>query len=197
MTDLASLTDLEDQLGRALTDPDDMARAETLLSKASARAITYMGQEIAAGSSTSQVKVRNRIARLPQRPVTAVSTVVDLDGNSVEFTWLNEDRVQIGNRFIHDNFEFEPWRNPLLEVRVTYTHGYSTIPPDIVAVVCQMAARAFGRPAEDTGLQQESIAGYSYSVGAAAAAGPVGMMADEKAALDAYRRVGGVIRTGP
>ena len=60
-----------------------------------------------------------------------------------------------------------------------------------MAVVCQIAARAFGRPADQTGVSSETIGQYSYQVGGAAAAGPVGMLADERAVLDRYRRVGG------
>jgi hypothetical protein len=196
MTDLASISDLEDHLGRALTDVDVIVRAESLLTKASARAVTYMGQEIVESTSTSQVKVRNGIARLPQRPVTAVSGVVNLAGGTLSYSWLNDDRVQVGSNSLNW-FEVEPFRNPVAEVRITYTHGYDEVPADIVGVVCQMAARALGQAPDATGMQQESIAGYSYTVGGAAASGPVGLMADEKAALDVYRRVGGSIRISP
>lgn len=194
MAALATVEQFTALLGRPLS-ADEESQVGALLDGASARVRTYTGQDFTQATTTSQVKVRNRIARLPQRPVTAVASVVDLNGNAVVYTWLNDDRIQIGHRFQHDTFAFEPWHDPLGEVRVSYTHGYTDIPDDIVAVVCQVAARAFGRPADTTGLQQESIAGYSYSVGAAAAAGTVGLMLDEKAALDVYRRTISTIRT--
>lgn len=193
---LASLPELEDHLGRELSDTE-LAQADALLVRASARVITYTGQQFLAATSTAQVKVRNQIARLPQRPVTAVSAVVDLDGNAPTFTWLNDDRVRLGNRFANDTFEVDRWANRILEVRITYDHGYDEAPDDVKAVVCQMVGRALGRPADAAAVTQESIAGYSYSVGGAAAAGAVGMMADEKAALDVYRRIGTSARIGP
>jgi hypothetical protein len=76
-------------------------------------------------------------------------------------------------------------------VDVTYTAGYDDVPADVVAVVVQIALRAFGVNAEQTGLQSESIAGYSYSVGSAAASGGLGMLQAEREVLDRYRIVGG------
>lgn len=66
-------------------------------------------------------------------------------------------------------------------------------PDDVVAIVCQMVGRSIGRPADETALRQEAIAGYSYTVGAAASAGPVGLLADEKEALRDYRKPAGTV----
>lgn len=192
---LATTDDLEVRLGRALTGTE-VDRAEALLAGASARVQTYTGQTFTlVENDTVTVKVRNRIARLPQRPVTAVDAVTDPNDNTIGFTWLGDDRVQVGNGLDY-SWVFEPWRNGLNLVTVTYSHGYTTVPADVVDVVCQMAGRAMTRSADETGLTQESIAGYSYSVGSAAASGSVGMLPDERAALDVYRRRLGSIRIG-
>jgi hypothetical protein len=68
------------------------------------------------------------------------------------------------------------------------------VPADIFAVICQIVGRALGRPADEAGITQESIGSYSYSVGAAAAAGAVGLLNDERAVLDRHRIVVGVTR---
>lgn len=191
---LATTDDLEVRLGRALTGAE-VDRAEALLAGASARVQTYTGQtfELVEGD-TAQVKVRNGYVRLPQRPVVSVASVETLEGNTLLYTWLNDDRIRVGVDSVDYSWVFEPWVTGLREVTVTYTHGYETIPADVVDVVCQMVGRALTRTPDQTGLVQESIAGYSYSVGGATAAGSMGMLADEKAALDVYRRQLGSIR---
>lgn len=68
------------------------------------------------------------------------------------------------------------------------------MPVDVASVIYQITGRALGRAADETGLTQESIGSYSYSVGAAAAAGTAGMLPDERAVLDRHRQVVGVIR---
>lgn len=194
MTDLASTDDLEARLGRSLTG-SEVDRAEALIAGASARVRTYTGQTFTlVEDDTVQVKVRNGIARLPQRPVVDVTAVETLEGSTLLYTWLNDDRVKVGTDGIDYSWVFESWSGSLSEVTITYSHGYETVPADVVDVVCQMVGRAMTRPADETGLTQESIAGYSYSVGAASAAGSMGMLADEKAALDVYRRLLGSIR---
>ncbi len=193
---LATVDDLEARLGRSLDDTETI-QAEALLAGASARVRTYTGQDFTAvEGDVVQVKARNGVARLPQRPVTAVSAVADLSANDVSYTWLNDDRIQVGPTSLNW-FEVEPWRNTVPDLRVTYDHGYEEIPGDIVDVVCSMVARSLARGPDSGAIQSESIAGYSYSIGASAAAGSVGLLNDERAALDVYRRRGPVIRTGP
>lgn len=175
---LATTDDLAGRLGRELTDAET-DQAELLLADASASVRAYTGQQFTQLEVTSRIRVRGGVVRLPQRPVAAVASVADPDGNDLEFTWYAGDRITLSS----------PWAATWVDV--TYTPGYEEIPADIVAVVCQIAGRAFGRPADQTGLASETIGQYSYQVGGAAAAGAVGMLADERAVLDRYRRVGG------
>ena len=177
---LATVEDLSGRLGRDLSSAES-DRAELLIADASATVRSYTGQEISLSESTSRVRVKDGVARLPQRPVVDVATVADTDGNDLDVTWVAGDRVRLTD-VAHD------W------VDVTYTHGYEEVPAEIVAVVCQIAGRAFGRPPDETGLQSETIGQYSYSVGAAAAAGGLGLLNDERAVLDRYRAIGGFVR---
>ncbi len=174
---LATVADVEARLGRTLTD-DEEDQMEALLADVSAAVRAYTGQEItAATASDIRLKVRGRTVRLPQRPVTAVDSVDNVSGDAVTFTWYAGDTLNV------DYAPAEGW------VDVTYDHGFEDVPPDIIAVVCNIAMRAFGTPSEQTGMQSESIGTYSYTIGGAAAAGTLGMLADEKAVLDGYRRV--------
>lgn len=184
MPPLASVADLEGRLGRTF-DAGEAIRAGLLLDDASAVVRAYTGQQFNEATSTVRLKVRGGVVRLPQRPATAVTTVADVDGNTVGHTWYSGDAIHLTG-----GYPTGGW------VDVTYDHGYASVPGDVVAVVCQIAGRAFGTTADNAGYQSESIGTYSYTVGVAAAAGATGLLNDERAVLDRYRRVGGMARIG-
>ena len=168
---LASSADLTGRLGRDLTAAEAI-RVPFLLADASAAVRREAGQIFTAETSTWRTRPRNGRITLPQRPVDAVLSVTDVDGNAVGFEWDGLQTVTVAT---------------CATVDVTYDHGSDEIPQEIVAVVCQVAARALGRPADGTGVTSESIAGYSYTVGSAAAAGGVGLLPDEKRICRRYR----------
>lgn len=174
MAALAAVSDLEARLGRTLSGTE-LSRATALLDDASAAVRGYTGQELTAGTSTNKrLRARGGVVTLPQRPVTAVTSVTDTDGNAVGYTWDGWDRLGVV---------------PELEaVLVTYNHGYDTVPDVIVAVVCQVAGRALGTPPDGSGFTQETIGGYSYTIGGTAAAGALGLLPAELEALETFQR---------
>lgn len=193
MPAFATASDFATFIQRDLT-AEDTATAEYLLNQSTAAVVSYTGQKFSVvANDITRVKVDRGKVRLPQAPVTAVTAVKDTNGNPVTFTWHIGQTIDVSTQ-VPDSWAWEPYRNGLQYVDVTYTHGYAAIPPDVVAVVLQMAARAFGSPGAESGMQQESITNYSYQMGGAAASGPVGMLAGERATLDRYRRAGGPIR---
>lgn len=188
---LATVDDVAARLGRTLTDADE-TRVEALLADVSGTVRAYTGQQFVevsgdtvtlrphaatdavAGTWTWERNiVGGFIVKLPQRPVTAVNSVADSDGNPVGYDWPGLDDV---------------WVSTARPVVVDYDHGTDEVPADVIAVVCQIVGRAFGAPAEDAGLIGETIGGYSYQRGGAAGAGPAGMLPDERRVLDRYRR---------
>lgn len=175
---LATVDDVAARLGRDLTAAEE-TRVETLVVDASAAVRSYTGQTFSAETTTDRLRVKAGTVRLPQRPVTDVTEVTDLDGNDLAFTWYHGDSITLAG------VPANGW------VDVTYEHGWEELPADIVAVVCQIVGRALGTPADQGGYQSETIGNYTYAIGAAAAAGATGMMNDERAALDRYRRIGG------
>lgn len=191
MAALATIADVEARLARDLTGADETRMARLLLD-ASAAVRGYTGQQFDSDTETIRVKARTGVLRLPQRPVTAVGAVEDTDGNAISHEWWGDDRVYVASLTLLNEWEINGRRSPVTYIDVTYTHGYATVPEDIVAVVCQMAMRAYGIRPDDAGKTSESIANYSYSTGGAAAAGGVGMLNDERAVLDRYRRPGGM-----
>lgn len=190
MVALATVTDLETRLGRTLTGAD-LARAEALLDDVSAAVRGYTGQQFTEATATTRLKVRGGRVVLPQRNVTAVDAVADVDGNAVEFDWYGFDDVHVSTTW--NRFDRDPLVTPNY-LDVTYTAGYTVIPDDIVAVVCQIAARAYGRPADETAYTSENVAGYGYSIGGASSMGAFGLLAGERDVLDRYKRLGSPAR---
>lgn len=193
MTQLATLDDLTPRLGRDLTDAE-LLRADSALTDVSAAVRAYTGQQFLIDEITARLPVRRNKIRLPQRPVTAVDTVDDVDGNSLEFTWDAGDVVYLDS-VAGRAFELEtvPRRLPLRWADVTYTAGYETVPDDIVAVVCSIAARSLGATPEHAGVTSMSLGDAAIGYGTVGASGALGMFDGERAVLDRYRRIGGTI----
>lgn len=191
MTSLATIDDLTARV----TIDIDADRADALLADASAAVRLYCGRSFAEETATERCRVRNGIARPKGSPIVSIDSVLDENGNAVPYRHVFGDRIEIGWQY-YDTFEYNPIRSGLAVVDVTYTYGDTTVPDIIVAVVCQMAARAFGSPAEESGIQSETLGPYTMTIGSAAASGGVGMLQAERDILAMFRRVGGYIRVG-
>lgn len=193
MASLATIDDLEVRLGRTVDNED---QAQAALDDASAAVRAYTGQTFDLVED-DEVRIRARNGRivLPQRPVTAVSSILNIEGGSVDFIWDSGSFVSLTGFDALRSFEVEPFRAGRdVWVDVTYSHGFDSVPADIVAVVAQVAGRALGRTPDATAMGQESIAGYSYSVGNAAVSGALGFTLPERQVLNRYRVPLGTIR---
>lgn len=187
---LAEVSDVEARLGRDLTDSEAI-RLPVLLADASAKVRNFTGQEITERESTDRVRItaRDGHVRLPQYPVTAVASVISVESSiAIPFFW---DGITLWGwgRFPQSNIEapfYNRARRHGVVVDATYTHGFADVPDDIVALVCQVAARALGSPADQSGITTESMEGYTYTLGAAAAAGGLGLLPAEKEILTGY-----------
>lgn len=80
---------------------------------------------------------------LPQRPVTAVTSVVTRERGSTVTTarTLNVDYERRGDRLRWVGVGYWPY-----EVTVTYDHGYATIPDDVKGATLAVAAEIFDNP---------------------------------------------------
>lgn len=122
---LATVTDVEAVLGRALT-ADETTRAGAILDKASALFRRRSGQRFTAGDSVVRLKVNGGKVFLPQRPVIVVTSVTTDAGGAVEYDlfgqWLT---VDLGSSSF---------------VRVSYSHGGEV--PDLVRLaVAEVAVK--------------------------------------------------------
>lgn len=146
MVALASVTDLANWLGETIPAGDP--RATRLIELASAAVQNHTGQTIVAVAGDAVDLPGGDTLLLPQRPVTAV-TQVSVDGGVVTgFTFTTSGVVRRDGGFGTSSST----------VRVTYDHGYTVIPDDLVAVTVQVAARAWSNP---TDLRREDVGGYS------------------------------------
>lgn len=190
MTALATSYDCELRLGRALSSTE-ARRVDVLLADASATIRAYTGQTISQDTTTDRVKVRRTKIRLPQRPVTAVDAIADRNGTALTYTWLGGDEIQLGLLSSLYDWAWEAWSTELGAVDVTYTHGHDPIPDDVVGVCASVALRALGQTPTESGFTARSIEGYSEQFGSTGAAGPFGLLPDERFILDRYRRRAG------
>lgn len=201
MTVLATLDDLEQRLGRDMTDVE-AARVDALLADASAMVRAFTGQDFAVVED-DQVTLRGQggTIRLPQRPVTAVTSVVAIGGDGapdvtvVDWVWDGIDQIRIGEGSFVINLPAVWWDDDGYPgtYRVTYSHGYETVPADVVAVVCGMVMRTLTAPTMAGGVRSETIGPYSYQLDAAGTGLSVAMSQADRDALKRYRRTEGMI----
>jgi len=176
---IATQTDVEASLQRTLSAteatfmPDLLARADGLIAR-ELPGVTYAGTARStadiAGSDTFEVW-------LPARPVVNVVSVT-LDGSALrygeDFDWSefgDLDRTS-GNKV---------WARTS-DISVVWDHGYAAPPADLVAVAADMVAAAVTNP---TGIRQETIGQYSYTLAETSAR--MRITDTQRTALDHYR----------
>lgn len=194
---LATQADLEDALQRTL-DPGQAAMA---LRRASARVRRFCRQAFTLVEN-DQVTLPGggRILRLPQRPVvvddTHPLTVIEMFGITDQpYEALeHRDYTRVGSELTRG----EPWWAPTRlmgwpwlrpqgvwaqRVQITYSHGYTEVPDDVLDVVLDLAQMNLTNP---QGLRSESIDDYSRTF-AAETIGGAQLTAEHKEALRQYR----------
>ena len=143
------------------------------LARASARIRGHVRQRITYGTSTVTLPASDR--RLPERPVVSVESVVSEDGTALV---AGTDYELVGDRI--DTARTD-------RLTVTYTHGLGTLPDDLVELVCTVAARMGGMPAElQAGVQQQGAGPFQQTYGWDAYKAASGLSEGEKQVLARY-----------
>ncbi|MBN1174006.1 MAG: hypothetical protein JXA67_17670 [Micromonosporaceae bacterium] len=176
MTTLATTVHLADRLHLASAEVDT-GTAELALAHGSGLVRSIGRQEFSwVSQETVHLAGGGRVLRLPQRPVV-------VDGSNpltvVEVGQFGAPDLPVveGSDFCRLGAELTrgypwygtgtrlmgwPWARPTgvwaPVVRVTYSHGYATIPDDLVAIVLDVAAVLYDNP---TSLRQISLGDYS------------------------------------
>lgn len=166
MPDLATITDLEDALGRALTDAE-AARAPALLGQASTKLRGFCRRQFDPVDGDELIlRPVGAVLRLPNRPVSAVSQVAQMghDGtvaqiltNGTDWSWAGLDEVELwpGGP--------PPWSDLPDRYQVVYDHG--GVPVFIRDKAVEMTLRTLLAPTMAQGLVQERIGQYAYQYG--------------------------------
>lgn len=185
--------DIEARLGRAFQD-SEQSRVDWLIADVIASLQVFTGQLFTRDDYTFRARVKRRTVRLPQRPVHSVDSVTNIDGDDVDFTWDGLDKVRVAT--IASDFEGDLCAPAVVDV--TYDAGPDEFPPALVGVVSNIVLRALGVDPTEAGMSQESIDGYSYTVGSVGGAGAYGILPAEARVLAAFggRKIG-TIRVSP
>lgn len=160
---LATVADLEAAM-QVTEGSLNSAQADLALRRASARVRTYTRQDITfVASETVELGGGERVLRLPQYPLVVDGshplTVVEVaDFSGIEWTAVEDrDFSRLGNELTRGY----PWQLPTRlmgwpwnraqgvwapKVRVTYSHGYTEVPDDIVDVVLDLATMNLSNP---------------------------------------------------
>jgi hypothetical protein len=144
--------------------------ADSKIAAASARVRRFTRQQITPGTSTATLTGPGPWL-LPQRPVVAVTELVDADGNAVDYE-LEGQRITSGAC------------GPLT---VTWDHGFDPLPDGLIELVCAIAARLAGiTTAMAAGVRTEQAGGESVTWGADGWSGTTGLTRPEREALREY-----------
>lgn len=201
MTDLATTTDLEARLGRSLTSTEQ-TRAAAYLADASAKIRRYTRQDFTTGSSTVILRPVGTKIRLPQIPVTSITSVKALLINSLrivlpEGLWVFDGIDQIDVSSSYDfiiNLPDLEWAGTYAPdtYEVVYDHGDNTVPDDVIAVCCGMVLRVLITASPVEGMSTEHIGQYSYQINQQIGGGSPGLSVrlteGDKLDLADYRR---------
>jgi len=196
MADFCTVADVEAVLQVSITDAAQIVSCQRAITEASKVIRNYCQQEldlVEGDVYTFDVPLARWNLLLPELPVVSVETVVE-DGEALTVTddyilAHHGQLIRVGRR----------WKPGWQIVTVTYDHGYSTIPDDIVGVATRAAARIFqaGLRAADSaavpGVTGKSLGDYSVQYSAEGTEGVMGVSAarmlllSEKDILDNYR----------
>lgn len=141
--------------------------SEAMLARASARVRRYTRLDITAGTSTVTLSGPGPW-RMPQRPVTSITSVTDENGDPV--------RYELDGQFLSAD---------TYPVTVEYSHGYAELPDALVELVSAIASRMQSMPASvAAGAQTEQAGSETVTWGAQAYASTSGLLPSEEKALD-------------
>ena len=205
---LAITDDVAAILGRALTAPE-ITYATRLLAMASGIVRRYTRQDLTlvTGDVITVPGTWGHTIMLPQRPVTAITSVVINGANPAYASWkLIDDELSIltgsfqpdygsslwggtglwgpAGSYIGPQATGASWQGPQAVVTITYSHGYATIPDDIANEVAGMAALQMSSP---VGIDKEVVGGYQ-AVYAKSPVGGMSLTAESKSVLNFYRK---------
>lgn len=167
MANFATVEDIEAFLQVEISTATQITAAERALTEATAAIRNYCHQylEKVEDEEITLDSTGGTRLFLPELPVTEVASVVEDD----EALTVDDD-YKLGQYGILHRIG-QKWAEGIQIVTITYSHGYATIPDDIIAVATRAASRGYqaGLRASDdqavVGVQAKSLGDYSVSYG--------------------------------
>ena len=162
-----SVEDVKQFLQIEISESDAVASCERAIAEATEAIRNDTHQQISrvSGESITIDCMGGSRIFLPELPVISVSAVVE---NDIE---LDSDEYKLGQHGILYRVN-RNWSAGVQNVTITYTHGYATIPDDIVGVCVRSAARVYqaGLKSKEfngaLGVVSLALGDYSVSYGA-------------------------------
>lgn len=155
---LAPLATEDDLAARNIVVPDGVD-ASAILGAVSSAIRDAAGVPITLATSTIVLPIYNPYERwieLPGAPVVSVASVVLAGSTLVQ----GVDYVKVGDEI----FASRGWGTGVAEMTVTYTHGYTTVPADIIDLACAFASLTFAATDDSYGeaskVELESLGDY-------------------------------------
>lgn len=142
MASFATPADLATRLGITFAVGAETTQAQAWLDDATAFLQAELGQLIEAGTATYTTRHYGcGPIRLPQQPVTEVTTVLVDDVATTDFDFVDQELwipARRGSLYTFDEFDD---RQPYADVTITFDYGYATIPAELKAWCCVLAAQ--------------------------------------------------------
>lgn len=176
MAALATLQDYAYVAGVDLPTGDDATRITRLIEMASAAVERWCGRSFTLVEDDEiTVQVTSGSLRLPNGPVTTLTSVLTSDGEEVDLDGVSVDSLG----FVSGSWSCGAYT-------VTYSHGFDPIPDDVSAVVANMVHRYLSNP---SGVRSENLGDYAVVNAIPATGIAIGMFLSpvEQDALSAYR----------
>jgi hypothetical protein len=193
---LATAADVEARLGRSLA-PQEQARIDALLTDVSAMVRNRSGQKFSRIQSVTRMRAIDGKLKLVQKPVISVDLVqiVNWDDTLTTYSpgvyWFDGIDTIGGVTLQSGVIVNSPaiWADQVMPAafQVTYTHGDTETPADILAIVCNAILRALGA-SSPSGTVSETVGQYSYRLDSSAVGGVVGFLADEVITMRRYKK---------
>jgi hypothetical protein len=153
---LAALASAGDLTARNIVTPSGMD-ATTALAAATDAVRDAAGCPITQATSTIQLVISDPCwIDLPAGPTASVATVI-IDGTTIAASVLTSGTWSPGWRLVGESILLTDitWA-PYATATITYTHGYATVPADIVDLVCGLVAIAFRQDGDYGGAGRDS-----------------------------------------
>ena len=140
MADFCTADDIAAFLQVEISTAAQVAAAARAASEATAAIRNYTNQYLELVEDDEIILDGNGGTRLflPELPIVEVSLVVEDDE-----TLTVSDDYKVGRHGILHRVGGARWASGIQNVEVTYSHGYATLPDDIVAIATRAASRAY------------------------------------------------------